>query len=213
MVINDSYVHLVYSPPQGLLEEPTECCGENYRNANGFLNVSITVDPKLVTCPKWLAAKAGGEATNPSRPDWDEYFLGIAEAVSKRADCTRSKVGAVVVDSALRIAGTGYNGAYPGGPSCLAGECPRGTKSREQVVPGTSYDTGVGACIALHAEQNALLYSSRDSRTGGTIYITREPCDGCLRMLKGSGLQRAVFWSESGHWDQIELQPRGYIKR
>lgn len=131
----------------------------------------------------------------PIRPSWDEYFLEIAIAVAKRADCTRSKVGAVVVDVHKRVVGTGYNGAYPGGPSCLAGECPRGKMTNEQVAPGTSYDTGAGACIALHAEQNALLYSSRDSRMGGTLYITREPCDGCMRMLQGSGLAR-VAWLE-----------------
>lgn len=128
-----------------------------------------------------------------ARPDWDEYFLLIAEAVALRADCTRRKVGAVIVDQYHRIVATGYNGAYPGGPSCLAGQCPRGRMSHEEVALGSSYDSGPGSCVALHAEQNAVMYASMDQRVRGTIYSTEEPCDGCWRMLAGSGVQRVVW--------------------
>lgn len=126
------------------------------------------------------------------RPGWDEYFLGIAAAVAVRADCTRRKVGAVIVKD-QRIKASGYNGAPSGGLSCLAGECPRGRMSPEQVEPGSSYDTGSGACIALHAEQNAIMYCSREDRIGATIYVTDQPCDGCMRMISGSGLVRVVY--------------------
>lgn len=134
----------------------------------------------------------------PTRPDWDKYFLGIAIAVSARADCTRRQVGAVIVDINRRIVGTGYNGGAPRGPSCLKGECPRGKMSLEEVAPGSSYDTGAGSCIALHAEQNALNFSDYSERLGGTIYITCEPCEGCGRQLAGSGLSRAVWLHEHG---------------
>lgn len=65
------------------------------------------------------------------RPNWDGYFLGVAEAVAVRADCTRRRIGAVIVDPDRRIVSTGYNGAPSGQPGCLsAGACPRGLHYR-----------------------------------------------------------------------------------
>lgn len=136
------------------------------------------------------------------RPDWDEYFLAGAEWVATRADCRRRQVGALIVKN-NRILATGYNGSYPGGPSCLAGECPRGLTTREE-VPGfqdpnpSSYDIGPGACIALHAEQNAIMYCSLEDRIGAILYCTDRPCGGCARMLAGSGVLKVVFRNEHG---------------
>lgn len=122
------------------------------------------------------------------RPDWDTYFLNIAMAVALRADCSRRKVGAVLVRD-NRIVSTGYNGSPPGGPSCLAGECPR---SSSNVEPGSSYDTGPGSCIAAHAEQNAIIYAGRDKCLGATIYVTEVPCGGCDRMIEAAGIYKMV---------------------
>ena len=43
------------------------------------------------------------------RPDWDSYFMEIAQVVSKRSTCLRRKVGAVLVRD-RQILATGYNG-------------------------------------------------------------------------------------------------------
>lgn len=89
------------------------------------------------------------------------------------------------------IVATGYNGAAPGKPGCLtAGACPRGYTD---VEPGSSYDTGAGSCIALHAEQNALLRASWADMAGSTLYITTEPCEGCRRMISGTPIARIVW--------------------
>ena len=124
----------------------------------------------------------------PSRMLWTDYFLNIAEAVSLRSSCERAKVGAIIVDISNRIVSTGYNDSPSGEPGCEA--CPRRTSG---CAPGSSYDTGAGACVALHAEQNCLLYAGRDDVRGSTMYLTREPCDGCWKMLRGSGLSRVVW--------------------
>lgn len=124
------------------------------------------------------------------RPDFDSWALGIAAAVAARGDCRRRQVGAVILDARHRVVSTGYNGSPAGTPSCLAGACPRAFAG---VEPGSSYDTGPGTCIALHAEQNALLYADPVRLPGSSIYITCEPCPGCARMISGSGITRAVW--------------------
>lgn len=126
------------------------------------------------------------------RPAFDDYFLNIAWAVSARADCRRRRHGAVIV-TRNRIVATGYNGAPAGKEGCLAGACPRGLLGYDEVASMTSYDEGPGRCISVHAEQNALLYSSRADVEGGTIFITGEPCPTCRRLIGGSGLVRAVW--------------------
>jgi dCMP deaminase len=133
-----------------------------------------------------------------NRPSFDAWALGIARAVATRGDCTRRKVGAVLLSAGHDVIGIGYNGAWSGGPSCLAGECPRGRHYRaahlamrgvapsaypdgravcacgnawpcpDAVSPGSSYDTGPGQCIASHAEQNCLARVGQPWRIPGS---------------------------------------------
>lgn len=130
--------------------------------------------------------------TEHVRPSWDEWGLGIAKAVAARADCSRRQVGVVIMTAEHRIVSTGYNGAAPGKPGCLtAGVCPRATSGVEPLK--TSYESGPGKCIALHAEVNAMLYASADEMRGSTMYITCEPCPTCETILGGTPLARAVW--------------------
>ena len=124
------------------------------------------------------------------RPSWDEYGLLLAVASSARGDCSRRQVGAVIFDVERRVVSTGFNGSYPGGPSCLAGQCPRAQSS---VAPGSSYDTGPGACHAVHAEANAVLFADRARLRDATIYITDAPCDGCKKLLRSTRIKRVVW--------------------
>lgn len=129
-----------------------------------------------------------------SRPTWDEYFAAIAQTVSTRSSCTRRQVGAVVVSPDRRVIATGYNGAPAGEPDCLSGACPRGRQDYAAVAASTDYDTPgtPGWCIAVHAEANALLYATRDTK-GATAYVTAEPCPGCSKLLAAAGVARVVW--------------------
>lgn len=122
-----------------------------------------------------------------SRPTWTEYYLGIAEAVSKRGECSRRQVGAVIVKDHTIVA-TGYNGAPPGQASCLDGGCPR---AFSDAVPGTGY--AESGCVAVHAEANAIIRAGRDRCVGSTMYLTDEPCDLCAPLLDAAGIARAIW--------------------
>ena len=140
------------------------------------------------------------------RPTWDEYFLGIAEAVAARSDCERSKVGAVVV-KARRIRATGYNGAPSGLRGCS--DCPRRTS---QAVPGvSSYSAGETRCVAVHAEANALLYCDREDLVGATLYITREPCPDCSKLVQAAGITDVVWPGKKREPERVGVVINGQV--
>jgi dCMP deaminase len=153
-----------------------------------------------------------------ARPGFDDWGLLMAAAASVRGDCTRRQAGAVILDARNRVVITGYNGSPPGGPSCLAGECPRGQHYKTTRLdassaatcicgrrwpcplaaePGSSYDSGPGLCHAIHAEQNCLLWADPSRLPGAVICVTHEPCTGCARMIAGSGIARTVWGAPS----------------
>lgn len=128
-----------------------------------------------------------------TRPSWDEYFLEIAIAVARRADCRRRQASCVIVKD-HRIVSTGYNGAPSGQPGCLAGFCPRGLLSYEEIGAHSSYSTGPGRCIAVHAEANAIIYARGEDIRGATIYMfPGSACPDCAKLLAGAGIARAVW--------------------
>jgi dCMP deaminase len=149
--------------------------------------------------------------TLDARPTWDSYFLTIAQHVAARADCRRAQHGAVLVKR-KRIVATGYNGGPAGGPSCLAGECPRGLLTRDQLAGHEGGNHDYSNCVAVHAEANALLYADRAGTEGGTIYITGPPCHGCRTLLAGAGVERIV-WGEPGDAHEAVLRVGGYVER
>lgn len=126
------------------------------------------------------------------RPSWDEYGLLMAEAAASRADCTRRKVGAALMAADHSIISVGYNGGPSKGPSCMQGECPRGTLSKEELPGNSAYDTGGGTCVALHAEWNVLLRTDWHKFAGSTLYVTHEPCHICRVLISGTAIYRVV---------------------
>jgi len=129
------------------------------------------------------------------RPDWDEYFLDIADLVSRRSSCIRRSVGAVLVKE-RRILATGYNGAPTGLRHCLELGC-----LREQcnVPSGERHEL----CRGLHAEQNAIIQAALHgvSVKGATIYCTNHPCVICAKMIINAGAAKVIF--REGYSDNL----------
>lgn len=115
-----------------------------------------------------------------ARPDRDTYFMEIAMAVRRRANCLGSRVGAIAVIES-RIVSTGYNGTPHGMKNCLDGGCLRCANVNGTYRPGADYDL----CICVHAEQNVLLAAARFgiALEGSTIYSTLRPCFGCAKEM------------------------------
>lgn len=113
-----------------------------------------------------------------TRIQWYEYFLNIAEAVSKRSPDTRTQVGAVLVGPDNRIISTGYNGPPAGFP--------------DDVI---DYHSDSKYKYIVHAEMNAVLYAHRNI-SNSTLYTTLSPCAECLKMLAGAKVSKVVFRKE-----------------
>src|SRR3972149_5411208 len=119
----------------------------------------------------------------------NEYYMGIALAVRKRANCQGRSVGAVVVKD-KRIVSTGYNGTAEGMKNCLDGACYR-CDNPTKYAPGEGYDR----CVCVHAEQNALLSAARFGIAveGATIYTTLQPCFGCMKEMLQAKVRRVYY--------------------
>jgi len=125
------------------------------------------------------------------RPSWDEYFLSIANLVSKRSTCLRRKVGAVLVKE-KRILATGYNGAPSNTKHCEDTGCLR---DKLKVPSGERHEL----CRGLHAEQNALLQAALHgvSVEGAKIYAVTQPCIICAKMIINAGIKEVII---AGHY-------------
>lgn len=132
------------------------------------------------------------------RPSWDEYFMEMAQLTAKRSTCMRRSVGAIIVKD-RHIVATGYNGAPRGIKHCAE----RGGCMREKLgVPsGERHEL----CMALHAEQNAIIQAATlgVSIEDATIYVTHQPCVICAKMIINAGIKRIVV--KEGYPDKLAV--------
>ena len=140
-----------------------------------------------------------GETVNPlnpddQRPEWRDYFLDIARAVSARASCPRAQVGAVLVDDDHRILSTGYNGAPTGTHHCIDVGCLMSDDHCQR---------------ALHAEMNAVGNAARIGVIvkGATLYLVgKDACVECKKVLAAAGVYRIEDDSEEREQRRRSLQ-------
>lgn len=121
------------------------------------------------------------------RPSWDEYFMEIANTVSKRATCDRGRSGCVIArDKQLLVSG------YVGSPIGLEHCDEVGHQFKKMMHEDGSVTQH---CVrTVHAEQNAICQAARlgISLLGSTLYCRMTPCRTCAMLIINCGIVRVV---------------------
>jgi dCMP deaminase len=118
------------------------------------------------------------------RPTFDEIYMGLARNLAGKSHCVKIKVGAVLTKD-TRIVSLGYNGPPAGTHNC----------DEEWPETGCPRDSKGSCSLALHAEQNAILYASKNGvpMEGSTLYVTLSPCLPCARIIYTMGIKKVYF--------------------
>lgn len=112
------------------------------------------------------------------RPNWTDYFLGLAKVVSHRSHDAQTRHGCVITDQNNRILGLGYNGF------------PRGLD--DKLLPNTRPEKYPWM---IHAERNAL--SNCIIRPdNGIAYVTGQCCNDCAMALWQEGVT-TIYMSDN----------------
>lgn len=121
------------------------------------------------------------------RPSWDEYFMDIAQTVSKRATCDRGRSGCVIAKGKQLLV-TGYVGS----PIGMA-HCDEIGHQMKQMVHEDGKVTN--HCVrTVHAEQNAICQAAKlgISIEGATLYCRMTPCRVCAMLIINCGIRKVV---------------------
>ena len=129
------------------------------------------------------------------RPTWDQYFMRMAFLAASRSNCTRRKVGAVIVKD-KNVLATGYNGPPSGTVHCDVVGCIR---DELNVPSGERHEL----CRGLHAEQNAIIQAAVHgvSIKDAVIYVTTHPCVVCSKMLMNAQIREIIY--AQGYPDEL----------
>ena len=119
-----------------------------------------------------------------AKPGFDDIYMNLAVDLAARSHCVRAQVGAVLTKD-TRIISIGYNGPPSGTHNC----------DEEWPDTGCARDSRGSCSLALHAEENAILYAARNGSKveGGTLYTTLSPCIACARLILSSGIKLVIY--------------------
>jgi len=102
----------------------------------------------------------------------------MLKLVASRSTCARRAVGAIITDKEGHVLSTGYNGVARNFDHCTDLPC-----------PGILDQAGnTSNCMAIHAEQNALL-QCLDLNRAHTIYCSCIPCFTCAKMICNTNIE------------------------
>ncbi len=119
-----------------------------------------------------------------SKPAFEDIFMELAVNLAKRSHCIKRHVGAVLVKD-TRIISIGYNGPPAGTHNC----------DEEFGDKGCARDSKGSCSLAIHAEQNAILYAVKNKTEvdGSVLYVTLSPCLSCARIIYSTGIREVIY--------------------
>jgi len=122
--------------------------------------------------------------------------MELAQKLALKSHCVKIKVGAVLTQD-TRIISLGYNGP------------PAGTHNCDQEWPeqGCARDRKGGCSLAIHAEENAILYAAKNNSLieGATLYVTLSPCLACARVIFTTGIRKVLFFESYAKYKGIDI--------
>jgi dCMP deaminase len=130
---------------------------------------------------------------NHVRPSWDDYFLEVMEAISKRSTCDRGRAGTVIVKD-KQILASGYAGSPVGMPHCdEVGHDLRKSANEDGTISQHCVRT-------VHSEQNAICQAAKRgiSIEGASVYTRMTPCRVCAMLLVNCGVSK-IFCQRKYH--------------
>ncbi len=129
------------------------------------------------------------------------YFIEMLKLVAERSTCIRRKVGAIITDNDGHILSTGYNGVPRGFDHCIDTPCNGANDLRGFTVN----------CLAVHAEQNALLQCS-SIRDATILYSSCTPCFVCAKMIANTKISSVFCLEEYADKTGIDVLRRAGIE-
>ncbi len=129
-----------------------------------------------------------------TKPRFEDIYMDLAQSLALRSHCVKLKVGAVLTKD-TRIISLGYNGPPAGTHNC----------DEEWPQTGCPRDSKGSCSLALHAEQNAILYAAKNqmSLEGATIYVTLSPCIACAKVLYSLGVRKVYYLNSYAQYKGI----------
>lgn len=145
------------------------------------------------------------------RRDKINYYLDIAETVSKRGTCIRRNYGAIIVKND-EIISTGYTGAPRGRKNCIdLGYCRR---EKMNIPRGERYEL----CRSVHSEANCIISASRKDMIDSTLYLVGKDaktgelvknatsCAMCKRMIINAGIKTVIVRDTASEYRVISTK-------
>jgi|SRR5690606_6112963 len=129
------------------------------------------------------------------RPEFDDIFMELAVNLAKRSHCIKRHVGAVLAKD-TRIISIGYNGPPAGTHNC----------DEEWPETGCSPDSKGSCTLAIHAEQNAIMFAVKNKASveGSTLYVTLSPCLACARIIFSMGIEKVIYLNSYAAYKNLQ---------